>query len=269
MKEIPANQENVKLLWTGGWDSTFQLLQLMIIHRRQVTPFYVINEERLSSGLEILAMMRIKDRILEEYPHTQELIQPTQYFSGEDIPQDLKITEAFQSVFKEKFMGTQYEWLARFCKANGITDIQLCIHLDDKAHFVVEQVVSESTDGFQTIFRVDQKFYEMNEFILFRYFSFPIFKLSKIQMSAIANEKGWGEIMDMTWFCHEPTSKMNPCGICNPCLYTIEEGLSRRIPIRSRVRSFFHRRLPRPLKSLAKIILSKLRLLKYIQKSAL
>lgn len=268
MKEMPSDKKSINLLWTGGWDSTFQLLQLLIIHRRQVTPFYLIDAERPSTGVEIQTIKRIKDRLLKEYPHTQELMQPTQYYSVTDISQDSKITEAFQSVLKDKFMGRQYEWLPRFCKENEIADIQLCIHIDDKAHFVIEHIVSESTDGFQTLFRVDPKFYEMNEYVLFRYFSFPIFNLSKTQMSAIADKQGWEKIMDMTWFCHQPTKKMNPCGKCNPCLYTIEEGLGRRIPIRSRIDAFFHWHLILPLKSLAKTILSHLGLLKYFRKSA-
>ena len=267
MKEVFSDKENVALLWTGGWDSTFQLLQLLIIHRRRVTPFYLIDAERPSTGAEVWTMKRIKDRLLKEYPHTHGLLQPTQYFAVADISPDSEITEAFQSVLKEKFMGSQYDWLARFCKENGMTDMQLCIHRDDKAHSVIEQIVSESTDDLQTVFRVDPKFKETKEYVLFRYFSFPIFRLSKIQMSAIANKQGWGKIMDMTWFCHNPTDNMEPCGKCNPCLYTIEEGLGWRIPVRSRM-VFFHTPLIRPLKSPAKIILSKLGLLKYFQKSA-
>jgi 7-cyano-7-deazaguanine synthase in queuosine biosynthesis len=268
MKEILSEKENVALLWTGGWDSTFQLLQLLIIHRSRVTPFYLIDAERRSTGVELLTMKHIKDRLLKEYPHTHELLQSTKYFAMADISPDSEITEAFQSLLKEKFMGGQYDWLPRFCKENGVADIQLCIHRDDKAHFVIEQVVSESTNDLQTIFRVDPKFKETNEYQLFRYFSFPIFKLTKLEMSAIANKHGWGNIMDMTWFCHTPTNNMSPCGKCNPCQYTIEEGLGCRIPVRNRLVAFFYKSIVRPLNSLAKIILSKLGLLKYIQKSA-
>ena len=60
MKEMLSDKENVALLWTGGWDSTFQLLQLLIIHRRRVTPFYLLDEERRSTGVEIRTIKRIK-----------------------------------------------------------------------------------------------------------------------------------------------------------------------------------------------------------------
>jgi hypothetical protein len=58
---------------------------------------------------------------------------------------------------------------------------------------------------------------------LFRYFSFPLFSTDKVEIGERAEAEGWGDIMDMTWFCHRP-SRGRPCGICAPCLYTIEEG---------------------------------------------
>ncbi len=265
MKEIFSDKENVALFWTGGWDSTFQLLQLLIIQRRRVIPFYLIDTGRRSTGMELRTIKYIKDHLLKKYPYIHELLQPTQYFAVADISADSEITGAFQSVFKKAFIGSQYDFLARFCKENGITNIQLCIHRDDKAHFIIENIVSESVDGLQTVLRTDTDVQEIDEYVLFRYFSFPIFNLSKIQMSAIANKQGWEEIMGMTWFCHNPTNNMRPCGICNPCLYVIEEGFGWRIPVRRRIVSFFYRPLNRTLKPLVKIILAKLGLLKHIQ----
>jgi hypothetical protein len=54
--------------------------------------------------------------------------------------------------------------------------------------------------------------------------------------------------MDMTWFCHTP-ARGKPCGICAPCVYTIEEGLAHRIAASRRVLSFFYRRLALPMKA--------------------
>lgn len=256
MSDMSSDEETVNLLWTGGWDSTFQLLRLLITYRRRVTPFYLINAERESTGVEIKTMKRIKERLLNEHPHIRTLLQPTRYFAVADISPDREITKANQAICTEKSMGGQYEWLSRFCKEYGIADMQLCIHRDDKAHFVVEQIVSETTDGCQSSHRVSPRFKDMKEYVLFRYFTFPIFTLSKVQMSAMADEQGWKEIMEMTWFCHNPTRNMKPCGVCQPCEYTIEEGLGKRMPARSRVTFLLHRRLIRPLKRRAKIMLS-------------
>jgi hypothetical protein len=228
------------------------------VHRCNVTPFYLIEEERPSIGMEIRAMKRIKDRLFKEYPYTQELVRPTQFFAVEDIPPDPEISGTFQDIFKRKFMGIQYEWLARFCKENEIGDLQLCIHRDDKAHSVIEKMVSESKSDFQRIFRVDEKFSTTEEYILFRYYTFPIFNLSKIQMESVANEHGWNEIMAMTWFCHTPRRGVKPCGVCGPCVYTIQEGLGWRVPLSSRILSLFVRSFIRPSRSMTKRILIQL-----------
>ena len=268
MKDAPL-EENSNLLWTGGWDSTFQLLQLLLIHRRRVTPFYLIDAERPSTGVEIRTMQRIKNHLAKEYPHTKELLQPTRYFAVADISPDCKITEAYLSCFNGKHLGTQYEWLARFCKENGITDMQLCVQADrrpDKADCFdndLDRILSEGTDGVQMVLRIDPKFKETSEYLVFRYFSFPVFRLTKIQMFSIGKKEGWEATMNMTWFCHSPTKNTKPCGKCTPCFQTIKEGLGWRIPVKSRLIHFFHRFLIRPLKSRVKLIHGKLDLPKY------
>jgi hypothetical protein len=251
-----SDRPTVHLLWTGGWDSTFQLLLLLLIHRQEVIPIYLIDAERRSTGMEIRTMKRIKDLILSEYPNTSELFKPTRFYSMADIAPDMEISDAFQAVLDKNFLGSQYEWLPRFCKEKKISDLQLCIHLDDKAHFVIEQLVSEKTDEQQSFFYVDRKYKNLPEYTIFSYFSFPLFNLSKKGMAGIAHKQKWERIMDMTWFCHNPTRKLKPCGVCNPCLYTIEEGLGYRISIGRRTFSFFYRHILKPMK---KIIVSVLR----------
>lgn len=258
MKEVASNKENINLLWTGGWDSTFQLLQLLLIHRRRVTPFYLIDAERRSTGVEIQTMKRIKDHILKEYPHTHELFKPTQYFAVSDISPDSQITEAHQAILKEKHIGSQYDWLARFCKENKVSDIQLCAEKSsnpDKERFSIDKILEESHDGCETIFRIDQILKNTNENVLFRYFTFPLNNLTKIDMFEIVKKHGWQEIMNMTWFCHNPTCDIKPCGKCTPCLQVIKEGFGWRIPLKSRIVSFFYKYFILPLKSLLKSIL--------------
>ena len=223
MKERPLEPGAVKLLWTGGWDSTFQLLQLLLIQRRRVTPFYLIDAERRSTGAELRAMKRIKDLVLHEYPHAADLLEPTRYFAVAGLAPNPAITAAFQSILQTKSIGSQYEWLARFCRENGIHNMQLCIHRDDKAHAVLAPLVAPGTADNASDLHVGPQSKDLREYAVFRYYSFPIFSLSKIEMSTMANQQNWGPIMDLTWFCHNPTRQMKPCGKCHPCLYTMEE----------------------------------------------
>jgi hypothetical protein len=49
--------------------------------------------------------------------------------------------------------------------------------------------------------------------------------------------------MELTWFCHRPI-RGEPCGVCNPCIYTIQEGLGVRVPASGR-RRYRMRVMPR------------------------
>ena len=82
---------------------------------------------------------------------------------------------------------------------------------------------------------------------LFERFRFPVFDKTKRDMQRLAAERGFADILELTWFCHLPTADGRPCGTCKPCRYTIEEGLGRRSPLRGRLR-FHRRRLTRQLK---------------------
>jgi hypothetical protein len=250
----------VNLLWTGGWDSTFQLLRLLLIYRRPVTPFYLMDPTRPSTQIELKTMQRIRDRLVKEYPQTGELLLPNRLFDVAELAADRQIDDAFNRIVKHSFMGNQYAWLARFCRQYAIADMELCIHRDDKAHAVVECFVSEKVqgDGYRTC-RVDPAHAQTPQYTLFGAFSFPLLEVSKLDMAKIADEQGWKPIMAMTWFCHRPRRNQQPCGHCNPCLYTIEEGLGWRIPWSSRVTSSVYRIFVLPLKAPARAIIARLR----------
>jgi hypothetical protein len=235
MEALQTEERITNLLWTGGWDSTFRLLQLLLIQKNRVHPFYLIDADRRSTGIEIKTMRDIKRRLFEEHPYTRELLFPTHYMEIADVEPDSEISDVFQAILKDKVMGGQYDWIARFCKQSGISDIELCIHRDDKAHLAIAPFVTEYQVGSSIVHRFAETHITEREYLLFRYFIFPIFNLSKLQMAAIAEENNWTRLMDMTWFCHRPRAGRIPCGICNPCIYTIEEGLRRRIPVSSRV----------------------------------
>lgn len=251
------NLEPVKILWTGGWDSTFQLLKLLLSEKRRVEPYYLIDEDRRSTGTELLAMKRIRLRIQELNEPVAALILPTKFFSVSEIPTFTKITQAYEKIKLSRFIGGQYDWMARFCEDQGISGLQLCIHEDDKAAVVVLPIVSAPQHN-KLSFKVDYRYSGTSEYSLFKYFEFPILKLTKTDMAQIIKEHGWGQIMEMTWFCHNPI-KGKPCGRCNPCKYTIEEGLGWRIPIHRRIMGSVYRLSIQPAKNLVKEVLITLR----------
>lgn len=243
-----------RLLWTGGWDSTFRLLCLLLVHRRSVTPYYLLRGKRPSTPIEVDTMARIRDALADHHPHTRELLQPTFFCDVADLSPDATITDAYERMLRNTFLGRQYEWLARFCTQQGIAEIELCIHRDDKAHAVLEPFVVEREEAGGRTWRLDAARVSQAENaadlqVFFRHFAFPLFETTKLQMASQAQAQGWESLMAMTWFCHNPLRNGQPCGCCHPCLYTIEEGLGHRLPRWSRTRSAIYRNWLLPIKS--------------------
>jgi hypothetical protein len=258
--------EGVNLLWSGGWDSTFQLLRLVLVHRCRVTPFYLIDADRRSTGVELWTMKRIKERLFREHPRTQELLQPTRFFSVEDIAPDAEITAAFQAISSKQHLGGQFEWFARFCKQHSIDSMQLTVErVVGSPPWDLRGMVAERQDGSQTVDCVDQRFSSTDEYVLFHYFALPVYRLTKRDMKSAVDENGWNGIMAMTWFCHNPRYGMKPCGKCHPCTLAIEEGFGWRLPTSSRLLGSFDRSVTVPSKEVAKNMLGRLGLLTYVQ----
>jgi hypothetical protein len=218
------------MLWTGGWDSTFQLLQMSIVHGARVAPLYLIDEDRRSTGAELLTMKRIKSRLRERFPDAWRQLEPTRYAAVSDVAPDAAITAAFEALRKTHSIGIQYDWLARFCASTPMPGLQLCIHKDDRAHAVVSERVEPVEDGSHGRYRMQDRFSGTAHHRVFGQFTFPVLELTKQDMATQARAQGFEELMGMTWFCHDPRKGLVACGVCGPCRYTIEEGLGWRVP---------------------------------------
>ncbi len=235
----------VRLLWTGGWDSTFRLMRLLSGSNASVAPFYLLRSKRASTAVELATMERIRSALGKVFPDAASRLAPTQLCDVDALAQDPAITQAYERTLRRSFLGRQYEWLAWFCTQEGIDAIELCIHRDDKAHavlapFVIEAERAGATHVFDArLATASEEAADLHA--LFRFFSFPVFEVTKREMAAEANARGWQDLMAMTWFCHSPRRNGLPCGICHPCLYTVEEGLAYRLPTSSRVRSAIFR----------------------------
>ena len=249
----------VNLLWTGGWDSSFRLLQLLLHHQREVVPHYLLDPTRASTRVELEAMERIRNLLLEKHPGTRALLKPLQRFDVTSLAPDATITEAFQRIVAERFIGSQYDWLARFRKQQGIAELELAAgHRGGRIHGLINALVMRTEDNGYPSYRIDPKYSDSKEFMVFGGFSFPLFELCKQETGIIAAEQGWLDILSMTWFCHKPANGGEPCGYCNPCLYAVDEGFGWRIPRRNRIKGIFYRALVRPMKAPAKAALRQL-----------
>ena len=234
------------LLWTGGWDSTFRLLNLLVVDQRAVQPYYIVEMLNFRPGVpaEQEAMRRIRELIQARYPHAASRLGAAIECSVAEIAPNDALAEHFEQCLKFGFIGGQYQWLARFCAEHSIEAMELAIHRDDKARGLLAVLIDSSRQ------KLDARFAGDSRYELFCCFRFPLFDKTKQEMRLESQRAGFEDIMKLTWFCHSPRGG-EPCGTCNPCIYTIEEGLGDRVPLAGRIR-YQLRVLPRLRHSLAR-----------------
>lgn len=247
------------LLWTGGWDSTFRLLDLVLVQRRIVQPYYVIDHGRKSCPIEIATMNRIRDAATAAQPAIRHLFLPTKVFRREEILPDTGVTAHYERLRATAPLGPQYEWLCRLQRQLDVDGIEMAIHKDDRAHPHLVGYAIRDDDAYILAPAACN-----TSLVIFQGFRFPLLNLTKLDMRGAADTGGFSNLMDLTWFCHRPTRRCRPCGYCGPCVYAIEEGMSYRVPRQGRIMYAIHSRigaarrgLPSPLKRVAKAALGR------------
>ncbi len=224
----------IDVLWTGGWDSTYRVIHAAMIERREVYPHYIIDPVRRSSLRELQAISDVRSALRRLDTAAADRIQELRITPIMEIPEDRSITAAYKGMLATAYLGSQYDWLARYAQSQGLKKLELSVHVDDKAHHFLQGKVEE-TNGSVWVLKNDVSGYER---ILFSRFTFPLLPLSKLQMRELASHHGFLAVLEKTWFCYHPLGGQ-PCGVCNPCQYTMEEGMSYRLPWQGRLRYRF------------------------------
>jgi len=224
------DSNTVNLFWSGGWDSTFRLLQLVVEQGKLVQPYYVIDPNRLSLRHELKAMSSIKKLIYQRYPNTRGLILPTITTEVDDIVIDEEFEQAYREFLKIKKLDTQYRWMGHFCRQHDIHEVELSVERKanpkpgQRPTYFLEKV------GEGPEYRIADQYREGIEYIMNGRYSFPIYGMTKMDAKEYSDKADWSDIMALTWFCHYPIRGRYPCGTCLPCDLVLREGLGWRIP---------------------------------------
>lgn len=224
------------LLFTGGWDSTFRLLQLLLVEKRSVQPIYILDPQRWSLSQELKAMARIRRAVRERSPESRSLLRPIRMYDRTDIREEPEIREAEEAINSHTHIGPQYEWLARAVKQFSIKDAELGLEYHENpvgGVAVIRSIVTQCEDG---ISRFPEDHANTPEYALFGRFSYPLIRLTKTDMMNIARDQGFLDILEMSWFCHRPTLWGDPCGTCNPCKDAMTKGMQHRVGLTGRIR---------------------------------
>lgn len=212
------------VLWTGGWDSSFRVIYLSMVLKKHVIPHYIINLKRKSCMQEMIAMQNIRNSIKEIDGVAATRIAPLRLTLADDTACDSTIRQHFKNMKSQSFLGGQYKFLAQYAIDSEIDGLELSVHVDDKIFHFLDGNIEQKEDGSYRL-----KDYNGKDVEIFSRFSFPLIYTKKTEMRRIAHEHGFITALENAWFCHEPINE-KPCGLCNPCIYTIEEGLGYRLP---------------------------------------
>jgi hypothetical protein len=216
-----------KVLWTGGWDSTFRVLYLVLVEKCPVQTYYIIDPFRWSLVHEFKAMNSVKRLLKQRYPELSALMLPTLYFDKTDVGENAHLSACYEGL-KER-LGGQYEWLSIWADQFGLSEIELVIERSDSVVGCRSVVVNYLYDDGKGYCVIDEKYKNTPVYDLFHHFIFAITDITKVDMRRISVENNFEDILNLSWFCHRPTFFSKPCGTCNPCKHTYAKGLGDRL----------------------------------------
>lgn len=233
MKNNHDHMPTVRLFWTGGFDSSFRMVQLSRL-KVVVQPYYLVDSKyRHSIRKELNAISQITEDIRNN-PHTQCVIEPLIKVNIKDLKKDRSIAKAGKRLAKEIKLGIQYEWLARFAKENPGIELSIESNRDGTcriySYLIKAGALNKVTQGDLTYLDVDKSKSHHDMISIFGNLRLPLplREMTKLDMMEEYKRLGFEEAMNKTWFCHNPV-KNEPCGVCNPCMAVVKEGLSFRL----------------------------------------
>tara|TARA_Y100000401_G_scaffold117535_1_gene126939 strand:- start:1188 stop:2810 length:1623 start_codon:yes stop_codon:yes gene_type:complete len=216
------NEGKIKhILWTGGFDSTFRVMELLQ-YGFTVQPLYFTNiDVRQNIGHEIEAMIRIKHFINEKYPRYKDKILPTIYVYPHYIKIDPEIEKKCEFIkygthlIKER-MGVQYRNFAHFIKTFG-AKIEIGVEIGGR----FEKLIKHLIKGKSGAAHIDPSLFKTeldHKLDIFKDFIFPVIHMNKFDMWWLAHNGGFVDVLNITWTCWYPNPVTNqPCGKCKMC----------------------------------------------------
>ena len=210
------------LFFTGGYDSTYRLCELLVNEKKRVQPIYISDPnidnykdrriKRRNNRNEINAQEKIIDKIIKKFPEVRGNLLKTEVISKIDIDAN---TEKAMKILKQKNYvrraRCQYGAMAQYCK-DSRRRIELCAEIGGHFERNIRGKLLENEAG---MFILDVK--NNPELNIFKWFDLPIIKKDKQNMLDIAAKFGFDDILKNTWSCWYPKKNGKPCGKCIMC----------------------------------------------------
>lgn len=227
-------KQTINVLWTGGLDSTYLIVKLCEIEGKNypIQPYYIVDEKRKSAGKELLAIRNITAAIRQSGKAKRTLLDAI-IVERKSITEYPDITAAWNILYKEYTLGSQYDWLARFARQENI-NLMVGVQMESRGkvvHTLEGKEMQKAYYGDVEVYSTKGVMELRKETaLIFANMLFPCFivGVSKVQEWEELHQWGFGEVAKMTWFCHNPILGQT-CGQCNPCKDALNEGMAFRV----------------------------------------
>lgn len=215
------------LYWTGGYDSTYRLCEMLIVEKKKVQPLYVtvpldndcVTEEackklwvRRNRKEEREAMNQIVKLIHTNFPYTRKTLLPTIEIKKEiaDSEFNMEFEEQFykNNLWPRKRKKHQYLFLAKFAYYHKkFIDIGvLGIHKQSTfGKYLKKNLIDKNNNLYIR---------DVNHPL--GYLLFPLYGRTKEDLLVSAKKYKFDNILNLTWSCWFPKNG-KPCKKCPMC----------------------------------------------------
>lgn len=226
------NDKVYKVLWTGGYDSTFRICQLAK-YDVTIQPYYFYNEERKSKDIEVKTIKKIYEILINKTSTKANILPVIIKDAKEYMNVDKDILKAYKDITKTDIVSPQYKWLSQMSKSIKGLETTVEKTAENQKCFVhwitkfanLEKIGDGDLAQYKFTKDNDKAYYN-----LFKNFVFPakIADMTKLDMYEEYKKMNDIDIMKKTWFCQLPING-EPCGFCGPCRTVFEENMEFRV----------------------------------------
>lgn len=236
----PKESHIIHIFWTGGFDSTFRICQLLIDEKRKVQPIYLSGQHvdgyfitglkirRNNMKYEINTMNKIRKYINKKYPYTKKLFLKTIII--DNIIEDPQYILAMKNLYFQKF-GILSPILNQSCGyfSRPYNQYTSLVQYAKYYKYPIEISVEKCDTGLDTHTKkyrtgighnctlIENKPINLKIFDKLR---FSVVHLTKQDMLKIAKRNKYDDILKQTWSCWFPING-KPCGKCDMCKHRV------------------------------------------------
>ena len=214
----------IHILWTGGMDSTFRIVELSRC-RCTIQPYYIMMGKRKSYPYELEAIGKIS-QILKRDKRTQAKLLAPKIVNEQDIPRDSVTFDSWCRLMKAK--SWQYYILAKYV---NLYHIEMEMGLQFSPNGSVVRAVDETLlipypNQNYDVLMIDKTKADQDTLNVFGGFCFPksLYHKTKKEEVEILQKDGYAKVLKHIWFCFNPIWGY-PCGHCAPCVSYEKEGM--------------------------------------------